>query len=97
MQNEERIMHDEPLTAEEVAQDTTEESPYFDDELTEGESGEKTTPSTTNTKAHLSSSVPRAASLPRGLLTKGEMAEIRSSFGDMDDAESQRLYKRVTK
>ena len=97
VQNEERIMQDEPLTAEEVAEDTTEESPYSDDELTEGESGEKTTPPTTNTKAHLSSSVPRAASLPRGVLTKGEMAEIRSIFGDMDDAEIQRLYKRVTK
>lgn len=98
VKNEERIMQDEPLTAEEVAQDTSAEPIYSEgDELTEGESGEKTTPPTTNTKAHLSSSVPRAASLPRGVLTKGEMAEIRSIFGDMDDAEIQRLYKRVTK
>ena len=50
-----------------------------------------------NTKAHLSSSVPRAAKLPLGALTKGQMAEIREIFGDIDDAEIQRLYKRVTK
>ncbi len=50
-----------------------------------------------NNKAHLSSSVPRAARVPNGALTKGEMAEIREIFGDMDDAEIQRLYKRVTK
>ena len=56
------------------------------------------TPSpTVNTKAHLSSSVPRAARLPQGALTKGQMAEIREIFGDIDDAEIQRLYKRVTK
>ena len=57
-----------------------------------------TTPSqTVNTKAHLTSSVPRAARLPQGALTKGQMAEIREIFGDIDDAEIQRLYKRVTK
>ena len=52
---------------------------------------------TLNTKAHLSSSVPRVARIPQGTLTKGEMTEIRKIFGDMDDAEIQRLYKRVTK
>ena len=56
------------------------------------------TPShTVNTKAHLTSSVPRAARLPQGALTKGQMAEIREIFGNIDDAEIQRLYKRVTK
>lgn len=48
-------------------------------------------------RAHLTSSVPKAARVPQGALTKGEMAEIREIFGDMDDAEIQRLYKRVTK
>ena len=52
---------------------------------------------TQSNKAHLSSSVPRAARVPTGVLTKGEMAEIREIFGDIDDAEIQRLYKRVTK
>ncbi len=52
--------------------------------------------STASNKAHLTSSVPRVAKVPKGALTKGEMAEIRKIFGDMDDAEIQRLYKRVT-
>ena len=63
----------------------------------DGEVTEEATSPTPDTKAHLSSSVPRAAKLPQGILTKGEMAEIRSIFGDIDDAEIQRLYKRVTK
>lgn len=50
-----------------------------------------------NNKAHLTSNVPRAAKVPVGVMTKGEMAEIRELFGDIDDAEIQRLYKRVTK
>ena len=58
---------------------------------------EEALPVATNTKSHLSSSVPRAARIPSGALTKGEMAEIRQIFGNMDDAEIQRLYKRVTK
>lgn len=49
-----------------------------------------------NTKAHLSSSVPKSARLPHGALTKSQMAEIRSIFGDMDDSEIHRLYKKVT-
>lgn len=48
-------------------------------------------------KSHLTSSVPRVARIPRGALSKGEMAEIRELLGDVDDAEIQRLYKRVTK
>lgn len=48
-------------------------------------------------KAHLTSSVPRVARVPQGALSKSQMAEIREIFGDIDDAEIQRLYKRVTK
>lgn len=48
-------------------------------------------------KEHLKSSVPRSARPPQGTLTKGELAEIRSLFGSIDDAEIYRLYKRVTK
>ncbi|MBQ8414104.1 MAG: hypothetical protein IJX58_02535 [Clostridia bacterium] len=48
-------------------------------------------------KAHLTSSVPRVAKIPQGALSKSQMAEIREIFGDIDDAEIQRLYKRVTK
>ncbi len=69
----------------------------LEDMPTEAEPTPETPPPTVNTKAHLSSSVPRAARLPQGALTKGQMAEIREIFGDIDDAEIQRLYKRVTK
>ena len=53
-------------------------------------------PEAKSNKNHLGSSVPRAARVPIGAITKQEMAEIRSIFGNMDDAEIQRLYKRVT-
>ena len=55
------------------------------------------TVSTKNTKAHLTSSVPRAAKAPSGILTKGELKEIRALFNNMDDNEIHRLYKKVTK
>ena len=47
--------------------------------------------------SHLTSSVPRAARVPRGALSKSEMTELRELFGGLSDAEIQRLYKRVTK
>ena len=47
--------------------------------------------------AHLTSSVPRAARVPRGALSKSEMTELRELFGGLSDADIQRLYKRVTK
>ena len=50
-----------------------------------------------NNRAHLTSSVPKAAKVPLGTLTKGELAEIRELFKNMDDNEIQRLYKKVTK
>ena len=50
-----------------------------------------------NNRSHLTSSVPRAAKAPIGTLTKGELAEIRALFTNLDDAEIQRLYKKVTK
>ena len=46
-------------------------------------------------RSHLTSSVPRAAKAPLGTLTKGELAEIRAIFNNMDDLEIQRLYKKV--
>lgn len=99
MQNAEFEMQNEPLLAAEVTAEEMEESlsPDGEDNLPEDETNEPIPPSKANTKAHLSSSVPRAAKIPQSALTKGEMAEIRSIFGDMDDTEIQRLYKRVTK
>ena len=47
--------------------------------------------------SHLTSSVPRVAKAPLGSISKGELKEMRSIFHNLDDAEIQRLYKRVTK
>jgi hypothetical protein len=52
---------------------------------------------TTDNRSHLTSSVPRAAKTPNGVITKAELKEIRELFSNMDDSEIQRLYKRVTK
>ena len=57
---------------------------------------EFTAPKESN-RAHLTSSVPRAAKPPVSGLTKGELAEIRALFKNLDDLEIQRLYKKVTK
>lgn len=47
-------------------------------------------------RSHLTSSVPRGVSMPKGVMTKQEMQEARALFGDMDDNEIHKLYKRVT-
>ena len=95
---EEGDMQNEPLLVEEVAPQVTEMSlsPADAGALPEGEPLE-TPPPTQSTKSHLTSSVPRSARAPHGALTKAEIAEIREIFGKIDDAEIQRLYKRVTK
>ena len=50
-----------------------------------------------DTRAHLTSSVPRAAKAPIGVLTKQEIGELRAIFAGLSDSEIQRLYKKVTK
>lgn len=50
-----------------------------------------------STKSHLTSSVPRAAGGFHNAMTKQQLTEARGLFGDMNDTEIQRLYKRVTK
>ena len=55
------------------------------------------TPQQPSNRAHLTTSVPRAAKLPQGALSKADIAEMRSILGDLDDTEIQRLYKKVTK
>ena len=80
-----------PEESEETVTETEAEETEVYEEYTEPEITRQ------SNKAHLSSSVPRGARVPTGALSKGEMAEIRSIFGNMDDAEIQRLYKRVTK
>lgn len=48
-------------------------------------------------KSHLTSSVPKAARLPEGAMSAGELREMRSLFSGLDDTEIHRLYRRVTK
>ncbi|MBQ7326622.1 MAG: hypothetical protein IJW93_03990 [Clostridia bacterium] len=71
-------------------------------EVTEEQSDDSTAVTEVDTDksaslSHLTSSVPRAARVPRGALSKSEMTELRELFGGLSDAEIQRLYKRVTK
>ena len=69
-----------------------------DTELILEESAEEAKPAhTESNRSHLTSSVPRAARAPLGAMTKGELAEIRALFANLDDTEIQRLYKKVTK
>lgn len=49
-----------------------------------------------NNRAHLTSSVPRAAKSPENSLSKREMEDLRSIFGDISDADIYKLYKKVT-
>ena len=51
----------------------------------------------TGTRSHLTSSVPRSARAPIGVLTKSEIGELRNIFSNLSDTEIQKLYKRVTK
>ena len=51
---------------------------------------------TKESRSHLISSVPRGVSMPKSAMNKQEMQEARALFGDMDDNEIHRLYKRVT-
>ena len=67
------------------------------EKITEKEEPTEVATTENSNKAHLTSSVPRVARIPQGALSKSQMAEIREIFGDIDDAEIQRLYKRVTK
>ena len=61
------------------------------------QNNEATVNHTESNRSHLTSSVPRSAKPPQGILTKGELAEIRALFSNLDDKEIQRLYKQVTK
>ena len=57
---------------------------------------ESTAEPTTDTKAHLTSSVPKAAAAPRGSMTPTELREARELFGSLTDVEIHRVYKKVT-
>ena len=97
LREESEMQSAELMQNEEAADLVSEATSEITDDEDVSEGADPTPSPALNTKAHLSSNVPRAARVPLGSLTKGEMAEIRSIFGNMDDAEIQRLYKRVTK
>ena len=56
----------------------------------------RTTPTRQNTRAHLSSAVPRMAVAPGERISREELRMMRGIFGDLSDADLQRLYKKVT-
>ncbi len=48
-------------------------------------------------RAHLQSSVPRPATSPQESISYNELMAAREIFGNISDAEIQRLYKKVTR
>ena len=96
MQNDEFRMQNDELTLSAEETDTlsaeTEEENGVQADATEAAAEA----ARSETKAHLTSSVPRAARPPKSALSKTEMAEMRAIFGTLDDAEIHRLYKKVT-
>ena len=48
-------------------------------------------------RSHLISAVPKSASSPADLLSRGELEAARELFSGLSDRELQRLYKTVTK
>jgi len=46
-------------------------------------------------RSHLKSSVPRSASAPTDILTRGELEAARELFSGLSDREIQKLYKKV--
>lgn len=51
---------------------------------------------TPDTRAHLSSAVPRFASTARGSMSDSELSAAREIFTDMSDSDIRKLYKKVT-
>lgn len=52
--------------------------------------------SRSDTRSHLTSSVPKAAKSPETGLGKRELEELRELFGEISDADIYKLYKKVT-
>lgn len=47
-------------------------------------------------RAHLKSAYGRSAAAPTGMMTQRELRDAREIFGNLSDAEIQRLYRKVT-
>ena len=56
----------------------------------------RVTPVRHNTRSHLSSAVPRMAASPRDCISREELRTMRGIFGDLSDADLNRLYKKVS-
>lgn len=48
-------------------------------------------------RSHLRSAVPKSASTPTGILTRGELEAARELFSGLSDREIQKLYKKVSR
>ena len=48
-------------------------------------------------RSHLRSAVPKSASAPTGILTRGELEAARELFSGLSDREIQKLYKKVSR
>ncbi len=48
-------------------------------------------------RSHLRSSVPKSASAPTDILTRGELEAARELFSGLSDREIQKLYKKVSR
>lgn len=87
--NEQTILNEETDESETLVNEATEEI-ESDTEV------EATADSSGDNRSHLVSNVPRAVKSPVGAMSSRELREARELFSNMDDAEIQRLYKRVT-
>ncbi|MBQ8321589.1 MAG: hypothetical protein IJX92_04420 [Clostridia bacterium] len=54
-------------------------------------------PSGEDSRAHITSAVPRGACSPESPMTQREMERARELFSGLSDSEIHNLYKRVTK
>lgn len=48
-------------------------------------------------RSHLTGAIPKSSSAPHNQMSRQQMDMARSIFGDLDESEIRRLYKRVTK
>lgn len=52
---------------------------------------------TYDNRSHLRSSVPKSASAPQNILSRGELEAARELFSGLSDREIQKLYKKVSR
>ena len=88
-----------PSSESPVNSSETREAFFDDDEEIYGENEKtdrKQEENISGGRGHLTSSVPRSASVPVGAMNRQQMREARELFAGLDDGEIHRLYKKVT-